>query len=361
MVNNHSDANNFRGLLLLNKPEGMTSFDVIRAIRKMCGIRKIGHSGTLDPFAEGLLPILVGRYTRLASFLEAEAKTYQVTFVLGAATDTLDLTGEIVQRIDPAIIARRFQSGELDEALQCSLKTKFLGEISQIPPMYSAVKINGKALYHYARKGVEMERAARRVHIYDASVSPVYENNQQLLADARIHCSKGTYIRSWVSDLAKSIGVPAYAKTLKRLSTGYLSIDESIDLAELEKLFRETGNDQERFRNALTHDYFYPIDKSLAGFPVYELDPREAKQVLFGQKFRPDLKRIRLTQDSGVFRSGKQAQAPIDKKAGSFHQTLQLVYNNELLAMAEYNPGRSAELKYHCVLAAPSEFRQNNK
>lgn len=345
MANNKQRNNinqNFGGLILINKPSDQTSFSMIRFLRQLTGVQRIGHCGTLDPFAEGLLPVLLGKYTRLASFLEAQEKVYEVKIVLGNETDTLDLTGKIIHSTPIDQLQSRFQSGDLDRALERALPS-FVGEITQIPPMYSAIKVDGKALYRYAREGQEIERKPRKVTIYEAVISQVYEAEDQLCLDARVRCSKGTYIRSWVSDLVRQIGTYAYAKQLTRISIGQLSLADSVTPAYLKQLFIAQQQDKKLFRESLEQNVFYDLSQALGDYPVYDLKQDEAQKVLYGQKFLPDKNTLFC-----------QNQAKVQNMAQKI--TLQLVYNNTLLAMAEYDPEKRTELTYNCVFPTDSVF-----
>lgn len=203
------------GLLLVNKPQGRTSFSLIRALRKLTGIKKIGHAGTLDPFATGVMIILVGReYTRLSDKLLLQDKEYFTTVHLGVSTDTYDCDGKIVAR-----------SKKIPTPQEIELAVaKFQGEIEQLPPMYSAKKIQGKKLYELARKGESVERTPAKVHVSTEIISYCYPN-----LHLRIACSKGTYIRCIGHEIGQLLGCGAHLSHLKRTRSGAFHLDHCLD------------------------------------------------------------------------------------------------------------------------------------
>lgn len=301
----------FNGLLLIDKHSDITSFGVISRLRALTGIKKIGHCGTLDPFATGMLPVLFGRYTKLAQYLESADKIYHVEFVLGAATDTQDKTGKIVNSVDPAELQQRIESGELDRTLREIVVSDLTGEIEQIPPMYSAVKIAGKPLYRYARDGQDIARQARTIRVYQAELSGIAFQDGQWLCAATISCSKGTYIRTWIDDLGRKAKCFAYAKSLSRQKCGNLELGQnSVTLAELFQKQEEFASDQSKMRNEIEQKYFYPIEKALSDFPQYHLSRIEAEKVVHGQN-------LQLINFSGPDSAS----------------LIQLLYNNKLLAI----------------------------
>lgn len=210
------------GVILVDKPAGRTSFAMVRAVRKACGIKKVGHAGTLDPFATGLLVICIGRpATRLIGGLMEGSKEYFATVVLGKVSTTHDPEGQISDG-EPA--------ESLDDDLIESVMARFRGEILQTPPHYSAVKYKGKPLYHYARKGVHVEKEPRAVTIQTLEWGrsrPVGEV-QAVALDLRIVCSKGTYIRSLAADMGRALGCGAYLDSLRRTASGFFTVSEAI-------------------------------------------------------------------------------------------------------------------------------------
>ncbi len=201
----------------------MTSHDVVRRVRRILHTRKVGHAGTLDPSATGVLPVAVGQGTKILQFLLAENKSYRATFQLGVTTDTLDSDGEVIARRP---VPSSFPT-ELDEA--CS---NFRGEIDQLPPMFSALKKNGVPLYKLAREGKEVERKTRRVTVSRLEILTIENNSVTIEVD----CSKGTYIRSLVNDIGERLGCGACLTALCRLRSGLFSLDECTTLEQLEEL-----------------------------------------------------------------------------------------------------------------------------
>lgn len=323
----------------MDKPVGLTSFGVISRLRKLTGIKKIGHSGTLDPFATGLLPILIGRYTRLAQYLESGTKTYRLTLVLGEARDSLDCTGKVSDSLNPKDherLEREIIDGSLEARLCDLLKEEFTGKIEQIPPMYSAVKQEGKRLYHYARQGISLDRPARPVEIYQADLSSPYRDEVGAWAiDGLLTCSKGTYVRTWVDDLARRAGYLAYTKALRRLASGRLTLSEAekeaklVDLDKLFAIYHDHEGDQAYMRRYLADRYLYPIDQALGDFASYALDQLEAGRVVKGQKLylRP---------------------AKLQGQAG---QITKLFYKDQLLAMADTDPTGQEPVTYRQVFS----------
>ena len=208
------------GILVMDKPEGFTSFDVVAKLRGILHIKKIGHTGTLDPLATGVLVVCVGRATKLVSKLTAEEKVYEAGILFGEKRDTGDITGKITASSDNEITREQFES----------VFESFTGDIDQIPPMYSAKKVNGKKLYEYARKGIEVKRAPERIHIYSLELLDFSYPHARL----RVHCSKGTYIRTLIEDMAEAAGTYATMESLRRTKNGDFSIEDAVTFEELE-------------------------------------------------------------------------------------------------------------------------------
>lgn len=210
----------FEGIIPVNKPKGMTAFHLVRLLRKHLGIRKIGHAGTLDPFAEGVMVMLVGRkFTRLSDTFLTQDKEYLGTVHLGVTTDTYDSEGEVLARADrvPDLL-------EIREAVKC-----FQGKIWQVPPMFSAKKVNGKKLYELARKGKVIEREAVEVTV---DLEILDYNYPEL--KIRVRCSKGTYIRSLAHDLGEKLGCGAHLSSLVRTKSGSFNLDDCLEGRELQ-------------------------------------------------------------------------------------------------------------------------------
>lgn len=208
------------GILLIDKPEGWTSMDVCAKLRGALHEKKIGHSGTLDPMATGLLVVFLGRASRAVEFAEADSKTYTASLRLGITTDTQDISGTVLAQSEAVVD---------DEALEAAL-SKFRGEIDQIPPMYSAIKINGKKLYEIARKGKEVERKPRHISIFSLERLGCDKNGDIVL---KVSCSKGTYIRTLCHDIGAQIGCGGCMSALRRTRAGAFSIEQSHTLDEV--------------------------------------------------------------------------------------------------------------------------------
>lgn len=209
------------GVIIINKPKGYTSHDVVNIVRKQLNMKKVGHTGTLDPNATGVLPILVGQATKISKYLIEHKKTYIATIELGEKRDTGDSEGNIIES-DSNI--KEFDISIIKQVLQ-----SFLGKQKQIPPMYSAIKVNGKKLYEYARSGQEVEVEPREIEIYRIELIE-YINNR---IEFEVECSKGTYIRTLCENIAEKLGTIGYMKELQRTSIDKFKIKESINLEEL--------------------------------------------------------------------------------------------------------------------------------
>ncbi|RSK27074.1 tRNA pseudouridine(55) synthase TruB [Bacillus sp. HMF5848] len=228
------------GVLILNKPAGMTSHDCVYRMRKYARTKKVGHTGTLDPEVTGVLPICIGRATKIVDLLTADNKVYEGKVTLGISTTTEDQTGEIVDKkaIDKSI--------SYDDIAQ--VFNELTGTIEQIPPMYSAVKVNGKKLYEYARKGIEVERPSRQVTIHSFEILDNFDElplGETVTFSFRVHASKGTYVRTLAVMVGEKLGYPAHMSQLTRIKSGEFSIEQSITLQEAEQL-SENGMLQEK-------------------------------------------------------------------------------------------------------------------
>lgn len=210
------------GVLNIFKPKGMSSFDAVRVVKKVAGTGKVGHTGTLDPEATGVLPICIGRATKIIDYIMDSEKVYEVTLKLGIRTTTYDLEGEVLEERDPSHLTEE----EILNAIN-----SFKGEYSQIPPMYSALKQNGVRLYELARKGIEVERKGRLVNIYN--LEDIKINNPYI--SMKVTCSKGTYIRSLCYNIGEKLGVFATMTQLNRAKTSVFSQEKSININELTK------------------------------------------------------------------------------------------------------------------------------
>ena len=228
------------GIILVNKPKGISSFDVIRKLKKILKTKKIGHTGTLDPLATGLMLICVGKATKLASDLEAKNKVYLANFEIGYATDTYDIEG------------KRIAENLIDvskDNLELSLK-KFIGDIKQVPPMYSAIKIDGNKLYHLARKGIEIERPERDVTIEYINLLDFKDNKAKI----ETKVSKGCYIRSLIYDIGLDLGTYATMTELQRINVGEYSLTNSYTLEQMEEMAQ---NNDFSFLNSVEEVFSY--------------------------------------------------------------------------------------------------------
>ena len=248
------------GFLNVYKPKGKTSHDVVAILRRITKIKQIGHTGTLDPFAEGVLPICIGKATRLIEYLNDD-KAYIGTVQLGSSTTTYDIEGEVVktspQKVSP-------------EEIENELKN-FRGEIQQLPPIYSAIKVNGKKLYEYARKGEEVEIKPRNVVIEKLEILNFDKEKQTI--ELEIKCSKGTYIRSIANDLGEALGTYGHLIKLVRIKAGDFEINDAIPLEKLD-------SDVEKY-------LIPPLEKF--NYPTYELNTEEKEKVAHGMSLNADL------------------------------------------------------------------------
>ena len=252
-----------KGILNILKPPGMTSFDVVGRIRKLLDIRKVGHTGTLDPDAVGILPICVGRATRIIEYMMDDHKFYRARITLGAETDTQDSKGKIIAE-NPV---NNVDSDRIEEVL-----SQFRGKIEQIPPMVSAVKHNGKRLYELARKGIEVEREAREVEIYSLKLLDV--DLPHFWVD--VESSKGTYIRTLGVDIGRELGCGAHLSYLIRTRTGDFDLENSVTLAEIEQAVNEDR----------VSDILLPVDWAVRSFPKIIAKGRGIKKAKHGNKLQ---------------------------------------------------------------------------
>lgn len=213
------------GIIVINKPKNNTSHDIVYKVKKILN-EKVGHTGTLDPNATGVLPLLIGKGTLCSQYLIEHDKIYEVTLKLGVKTDTADIEGNIIE--EKQVLEEAMGEFKVKDTLK-----SFLGEQEQIPPIYSAIKINGKKLYEYARKGQKVELKPRKIHIYECKLIKIDEKEKEI--NFRVHCSKGTYIRSLCEDVANKLGTIGYMKELNRIKVGEFSIEQSVTIQELEE------------------------------------------------------------------------------------------------------------------------------
>lgn len=215
------------GILAVWKPEGWTSHDVVAKVRRLLKMKRIGHTGTLDPMVTGVLPLCLGRATRVVEYVQERPKAYEAVLQLGIATDTEDMTGTVIE--SQATV--KVTEAEVHEVLK-----RFIGQIDQVPPMYSAIKIDGKRLYDLAREGITVERKSRTVTIYELNVIETQLDLDQPRISFSVVCSKGTYIRTLCVDIGKALGVPATMATLTRTMSAGITKESCLTLEQIEEL-----------------------------------------------------------------------------------------------------------------------------
>ena len=262
-MNSQDIKNAISGALVVDKPVGMTSHDVVQAIRNGTGLRRAGHTGTLDPRASGVLVILVGPAVRLSEYVSASDKRYQAIIRLGGSTDTFDAEGMVTPTKDPVNVTE----AQFEEALQT-----FVGEIEQTPPPYSAVKVQGRKAYEMAREGEEVELAPRKITVHHLEV--LEWAPPEVVID--VHCSSGTYVRSLANDLGVMLGCGAYLVGLRRTKSGRFSLRDSVPLRKLQEAFT-AGN---------WYQYLIPAAEALGDWPAVELNPDEVEGVRHGHRVK---------------------------------------------------------------------------
>lgn len=253
------------GVLVVDKPIGLTSHDVVQIIRRGTGIRRAGHTGTLDPRASGVLVVLIGPAVRLSEYVSASDKRYQATIHLGSSTDTYDAEGEITDEFP----VEDMEEEEFDEILQ-----QFVGEIQQTPPPYSAVKVKGRKAYEMARQGEEVDLEPRTINVYSLEV--LEWAPPEAVID--VFCSSGTYVRSLANDLGHALGTGAHLIGLRRTRSGRFTLRDAIPLRRLQEAF-EVGN---------WYEYLIPAAEALSDWPMVELNADEVELVRHGHRIPAD-------------------------------------------------------------------------
>ena len=246
------------GIVIVDKPQDWTSQDVTARLRRVFQTRRIGHGGTLDPMATGVLPVFVGRGTRGVEFFEHAKKTYETVLQLGITTDTEDISGEVLERRDVHISETEF----------AEILSQFRGKIMQIPPMYSALKVNGQKLCDLARKGKTVERQPREIEIFELTMLEFTGETARL----RVNCSKGTYIRTLCKDIGEALGCGGCMAELRRVQAGEYTIEESVPLQTL----LEADNPEEFLR---------PVDSMFRNYPAVTLSDKQEKRCRNGNSF----------------------------------------------------------------------------
>ena len=296
----------FHGMMTIYKEAGYTSSDVVARLRGILHMKKIGHTGTLDPDAEGVLPVCLGIGTKLCELIADRDKEYIAVMRLGVTTDTQDMSGEVQEQISDEEVRLRVTPQKVKETA-----AEFVGEISQVPPMYSAVKVDGKRLYEYARAGRTVERKARNITIYELEITSV----DLPLVTMRVRCSKGTYIRTLCADIGEKLGCGACVSSLVRTATGGFELKDSLTIDEIALLHQE-GRLSERmvsidsmFPEALRASVKEELDQRLYNgnqFTLQELmiendsNGTDDNEILKVQKGAPK-KKLRLYDSKGTF------------------------------------------------------------
>jgi len=277
------------GVIIINKPTGQTSHNLVGFTRRLFNIKKVGHTGTLDPDASGVLPICIGRGTKAADMLTASDKAYRAQFILGMTTDTLDASGEILTE-QPVMVSKE----QIEEKIK-----EFIGEIYQIPPMFSAIKKDGKKLYELAREGITIDREKRKVTIFDIKICEIDMENYAITIE--VFCSKGTYIRTLCEDIGMALGCGAYMNTLVRIKSAGFTLEESHTPEELLEM-KKAGT---------LESIVIPVDKLFLEYEEICLD---------------------------AFLSGKAKNGIPIRKKGLIEGNLYRIYdeNHEFLCISEY-------------------------
>ena len=252
------------GIIVINKPKEYTSHDVVAKVKKILNIKKVGHTGTLDPNATGVLPLLLNTGTKLSKYLIEHDKEYVVTLELGIKTDTADIEGNVIKKEE----VNWKKLNDIEETLNT-----FLGEQTQIPPIYSAIKVNGKKLYEYARSGQNINIEPRNIQIYEIELQKIDKQKNEI--NFRVHCSKGTYIRSLCEDIAQRLGTIGYMKELTRTKVGNFTINEAVKIEEIE-------NNKEQ----IIKEKLISIEKFFESKESIKLNKKQLDKFLNGVKIR---------------------------------------------------------------------------
>ncbi|MEN2766404.1 tRNA pseudouridine(55) synthase TruB [Ornithinibacillus xuwenensis] len=289
------------GILPLWKPKGMTSHDCVMKVRRLYKTKKVGHTGTLDPEVEGVLPICIGQATKIVQFLTDTKKEYIAELKLGTSTETEDDQGAIIEE---ASVTQFPSKQEIENVLQ-----SFMGEIVQVPPMYSAVKVDGKRLYEYARQNQTVERPKRTVTIHAIAFLPTPKQKDNVIK-FQVICSKGTYIRTLCVDIGKELGYPAHMSNLVREETGSINRKDTVDFHAIE----------EACHQELGHTLLLPITRGLTHLNSIHVDKDTKQKVLFGQK--------------------------LNKPENFVHTSpFKVMHGSQLLAIYQIHPENSNEIK----------------
>ncbi|MCM3769394.1 MULTISPECIES: tRNA pseudouridine(55) synthase TruB [Priestia] len=254
------------GVLVLHKPAGLTSHDCVFKVRKLLRTKKVGHTGTLDPDVTGVLPICIGRATKIVEYLTGATKTYEGEVTLGFSTTTEDSSGEVVEEKK---VVDSFSRAQIEEVL-----SSMTGELQQVPPMYSAVKVKGKKLYEYARQGIEVERPVRNIHIYNFELlddRDIFEG-EQISFKFRVTCSKGTYVRTLAVMIGEALGYPSHMSYLQRTGSGQFSLEDCVTFEDIERAVEEET----------INEKLHSIEEALNHLPKLQISDTLAEKVKNG-------------------------------------------------------------------------------
>ena len=294
------------GIVVLNKERGMTSSDCVYKLRRLLHIRKIGHAGTLDPEVNGVLPIAIGQATKLIELMHEEPKAYIGTGRFGLATDSYDLEGKV---LETKAVEKPFTRDEISSGME-----KLTGELEQVPPIYSAVRVNGMRLYEYARKNIPVERPKRKVEVFNYQLTNELRYDKEHKTqdfDFAIKCSKGTYVRSLVNDLGSLLNMPAVMTSLTRISSSGFNINHAVTLSYIE----ENIDNPEKWLQA--------IDEFFKDYQTVELDPSQFDRVKNGAAIKLDINTAKV-----ALRSNNKIKA-IYKKVGQDYRPDLMLLKNE--------------------------------
>ncbi len=281
------------GVINVYKEKGMTSFSVVYKIRKITGEKKVGHTGTLDPDAYGVLPVCIGKATKLVDLLMDTDKQYKAVMILGKSTDTLDVSGNVLKEVSISEVKEKVLEKFPDGDFKSNIKNafnEFLGEINQIPPMYSAIKINGVKLVDAARKGKEIERKERKVNIYSYENIEVFDDF--IHVSFTVNCSKGTYIRTLCEDIGNFFSLPACLESLERTKASNLDKESALSIDEIAALSKE----------GKLEDYIIPTDVFLKKYPKAKVSPSAIKKIEFGNWLSKSEVICNLESDEKIYR-----------------------------------------------------------
>ncbi|MBQ0005126.1 MAG: tRNA pseudouridine(55) synthase TruB [Clostridiales bacterium] len=304
---------NIDGIININKPEGITSHIVVAKLRRRLGIKRIGHTGTLDPMATGVLPVCVGKSTRVVEYFDGDFKRYTAGLRLGQVTDTLDSTGEILNTTEVT-----------DEHLKRlpEVVNTFMGRVMQVPPKYSAVRVDGKRLYEYARDGQDVEIKSREIYVKDIRLVSIDEDRAEAVLD--ITCSKGTYIRTICDDIGRILGCGAVMTSLVRTESGNFTIDKAVDLNQLIDM-----TDEE------IESLVIPCDDTLTGYGEITITPDRRAPFRNGMTTSPA--KYRITRDSDFI---KDERYDFDDRIRELATFYKVYAEDEFLGIADLVEGK---------------------